>query len=361
MSIMSKTLATVGEALEARAVRAEIVVAPRSREEIARKYERQHHPAWVYIAGLQSKHSRETMRARLKLITELRGATIDDFPWSALDFAEVQAIRSDLQAYCPPPDDDPLSFTTINLSLSAVRGVIRTAWRLDQMSGEQCMRACAVKNLKGEAPVPGRVMEDDEIQRLRAAFHAIPGHYGALLAGLLAVFVGAGLRREEVCLLPAAALAGRTLKVIGKGNKAREIPLGKEPAADLHRWTASRRAIGVEHGSLFTRVRLENGVETVRADQPISIDTMDRIIRQWARHGAPSDFPWIDENGEKNSPPTLTPHDLRRTFITRLLDNGMDVFIVQRLAGHASPRTTTRYDRRGQKAAEKAIDEKGVY
>jgi integrase len=241
--------------------------------------------------------------------------------------------------------------------------VIKTAWRLQLMTGEQCMRACAVKNLTGNASVPGRVMEDDEIGRLRDAFRAMQGHYGALLSGLFAVFIGGGLRREEVCKLPADALTDRTLRVLGKGNKTREIPLGKEPAADLKRWLTSRRAIGVtQHGMLFTRVRLESGVEVVRPDQPISTDTMDRIIRQWAKYSAPLDFQWIDEeDGKPNSPPALTPHDLRRTFITRLLDNGVDVFTVQKLAGHASSKTTERYDRRSQKAAERAIDEKGVY
>jgi integrase len=62
----------------------------------------------------------------------------------------------------------------------------------------------------------------------------------------------------------------------------------------------------------------------------------------------------VRKRGQEAGVARFSPHDLRRTFVSDLLDAGADLSTTKRLAGHSSEATTGRYDRRGEEAKKKA-------
>jgi integrase/recombinase XerC len=129
-----------------------------------------------------------------------------------------------------------------------------------------------------------------------------------------------GLRVSELTRLDLSALDldARQLRVTGKGNKERLLPIGRQAIMALQHYLAERPADNLQQ-ALFLNYR--GGRLTARSVQ--------RILKDRLRHfGLPSD---------------VTPHALRHSFATHLLDAGADLRVIQELLGHSSLSTTQRY------------------
>ena len=289
-------------------------------------------PAAVYLAGL-SAGSRRTMRASLNTIASLltNGAQIDAFAldWARLRFSHTAALRSLLA--------ERYAHSTANKMLAALRGTLKAAWRLGQMSAEEYQRACDVGTVQGETLPAGRAIASGELIGLMAACAQTEKLAGARDAAMLALLYGCGLRRAELVSLDVADFeAGNergTLKVQGKRNKQRRIPVVGGAVEALTDWLVVR---GTEAGPLFVRIR--------KGDRM----TGERLTTQAVYHVL------AQRVSEAGITLACSPHDMRRTFIGDLLDAGADIATVQKLAGHANVTTTARYDRRGEATKRKA-------
>lgn len=286
-------------------------------------------PAAVYLAGLPSPQSRRTMRGALNMIANMliKGSDALTLNWAALRFQHTAALRSKLAGR--------YSVATANKMLSAVRGVLKTAWRLEQMTAEDYHRAVDVKNIKGSTLPRGRVLTAGEIAALLDACADDPAPAGVRDGAMIALMRAGGLRRAEVCALTLAdynAEAG-TLRVHGKGNKVRELPIVDGAADALADWLAVR---GTGRGALFCPIA-KGGAVTIRRMFPEAVFNM--LAKRAAEAGV-SD---------------LSPHDFRRTFASDLLDAGEDISTVRHLMGHENVTTTVKYDRRGEAAKRKAV------
>jgi len=285
-------------------------------------------PALVYLASL-APSGRRTMAGKLTAVAFLSGRRFREMEWAAMKFEHVAAWRALLQQHNLAP-------ASVNAALSALRGVARAAWHMGMMTAEDCQRIAAVKNVRGERLPAGRALSRSEVAALFDACACDETAAGARDAALLALLIGAGLRRSEVAALSLGDYdaADGALRVSGKGNKQRLVYITGGAAVALNDWVRARTDAG---GSLICPV-LKSGAVQLRG---MTAEAIYRALIKRAGEARVAHF---------------SPHDLRRTFVSELLDAGADISSVQKLAGHASVSTTARYDRRGEVAKRKAAE-----
>jgi integrase/recombinase XerC len=139
---------------------------------------------------------------------------------------------------------------------------------------------------------------------------------------MLELFYSSGLRLSELATLHWNQLdtSSGLLRVTGKGNKTRLVPIGSYAAQALEAWRRVRgNFAGFEEPSVFVSQR----------GQPISVRTVQARIRHWAR--------------KQGIPQQVHPHLLRHSFASHLLESSGDLRAVQELLGHADISTTQVY------------------
>ena len=291
-------------------------------------------PALIYCASLRGS-GRSSMVSMLRRCAKSLGGELETYPWHKLRYEHVQSIVSKVAEteYAPGKTYAP---GTVNLLRVALREIARASWRLGMIGSEELQRILDVKSLRGSRLPPGKALTRGELSALFAKMADDTTPAGARDAAVLALGYGAGLRRAEIAALEIDQVheegEGYTLRVIGKGNKERVIFLNDGGAEALRSWISAR---GAEPGPLFYAGRKGGNL---LPGQGMAAGSIREIVARRA-----------DAAGLKAS-----PHDLRRSFVSDLLDAGVDISTVASMAGHASVTTTARYDRRGDEAKRKA-------
>lgn len=291
-------------------------------------------PALLYLSELGSDTARRTMRSKLNRAARLAGASdLEHCAWQQMRHQDVHAILLSLEK-------EGLAASTINNYLAALKGVALEAWKQDLMSAEQLARIKAIKSRRSYRLPKGRCLSREETKAILSANRGETPIVDCRDKALLALMIGCGLRRAEICdlVLEAYDPEQSAITLVGKGNKERRVYLPESAEAFLKTWLSKR---GLLPGFLFTRI-FRGG--HILVNRPLSLSAITFILK--------------DRIHEAGLAPA-TPHDLRRTFATRLIESGHDLVLVQRAMGHANIQTTARYDRRGdaeQKALAKQVE-----
>lgn len=170
-----------------------------------------------------------------------------------------------------------------------------------------------------------RVLRVDQV---RAMLEGVDGEDPVSLRdrALLELLYASGARIGEVCPLPMGALDldQQLVRLDGKGGKQRIVPLGDPAVSALRRYLdAGRPLLLADDGR-----PVSDAVFVNRRGDPLGVRDARTVVGRAARHAGLGQ---------------VTPHTLRHSVATHLLEHGADVRQVQELLGHASLATTQRY------------------
>ncbi len=278
--------------------------------------------AMLYLLTLGTRQSRDKMRRILNDVARQFGyADLTTADWGRLRSVDVLAVKAAMEQQDKAP-------ATINLVLSALKGVVRQAWSIGQISDHDARVIEAIRGARGSriGRRDGRALELAETSRLLQICG--DNFKGARDALILALGVSCGLRRTEIAsiLLKKIDREGRTIRILGKGNKERIIYPSEHVWSLLEDWLEIRGKDGCRE--LFCTVRKAGHIDVTT---PITGNTVYKVLRRLGLEAGIDGF---------------TPHDLRRTFATRMFEAGADTNVVRQAMGHSSIATTQRYDKR---------------
>lgn len=225
----------------------------------------------------------------------------------------------EMRAYAAGLAERELAPATIARKLAAIRGLFDLLVKRGEVPQNP---AELLVNPKRAAKLP-RVLGAEQMGRLLDAIPAAD----ALAARDRAMFelaYACGLRSAELVGLDLDSVAGdrRSIRVIGKGSKERQVPVGRRAADSLERYLSrARPGLAGE--------RSELALFLSRSGRRLSPSDVTRRLRGWSAR--------ISEAAG------ISPHVLRHSFATHMLEGGADLRSIQELLGHESVSTTQIY------------------
>ncbi len=245
-----------------------------------------------------------------------------------------EAAKRHIQRYLAEMHRTGLNKSSVGRKLSAVRSFFRFCLRMRLVGGTPCEGVATPKRDKKN---PGHLNVDQVFAVLDAAAPPDPGGKAmaahssehkdkAVLARDLALaelLYGSGLRVSEALALtlPRLNLAEGVARIQGKGNKERQAPLSDTAREALAAWLALRSELQNEESKELVFLGIRGG--------PLNRRQAARIVEALCKKAGLSQ--------------AVSPHGLRHSFATHLLEAGADLRSVQELMGHARLSTTQRY------------------
>lgn len=236
----------------------------------------------------------------------------------ALDMPPGDVTLQSLRLWLADLMETGAASSTIQRRVAAVRGFF--AWAMEQslIDDDPAARLRSPKRTRRLPIVPGKGHVGDSIRATEARVEE--GPLAVRDVAILEVLYGGGIRVAELCGLNLADIDAErgTIRVVGKGDKERSVPLGAPARRALAAWQAIRpQMVTAASDALFV------GARGGRIDPRV----VRRVVHEATRAGGSE----------------VGPHGLRHAMATHLLEGGADLRSVQEILGHASVATTQVY------------------
>ncbi len=305
-------------------------------------------------AGLATEQFLEMMAAERGASANTLAAYGRDLRDAAAYFANqkkslVRARRGDVEAYLASLSASGMSAQTQARKLSALRQFFAFAYEEKICSDNP---AITVETPKLARPLP-KVLTHDDIATLIAGAKKNDTPKGLRLQAMLELMYGAGLRVSELVSLPLAALqlapmgadvTAETMVVSGKGSKERLVLLNQHVRAALSAYLKIRYLF-LPMGKNNQPAASPHLFPYHRAEGFVTRQQFGVMLKELALEAG------ID-------PEKVSPHGLRHSFASHLLEGGADLRVIQELLGHADISTTQVYTHVAGARLKKIVQEK---
>lgn len=286
-------------------------------------------PLALYLGRL-APNSRRSIKSQLNKVADIMEWPPDerDNMFHKVDYQMACEIKVRLVQHGS-------SAKSINRAMSALRNVVKVGVLMGLVPENQLIQLSAIKNEKA-AQHQGNPLNTTQVNVLFDLLSQNATELGRRNQAVFALLLGAGLRRSELVALKVKDMTldeSRLTVQKGKGNKRRTAFLPDWCIQHVLNWLDIR---DVDDGYLFNPVNKSKRINTNRG---ITTECVYLLVR---------------DTTQKLGIGNVSPHDMRRTYITRLLEQDIDLNTVRMMAGHEDISTTVIYDKRDNKVMQKA-------
>lgn len=264
---------------------------------------------------LEKKYSTHTLTAYLKDLQDFEMFAMEEYQYQDISNINYSVIRSWIVSLV----DNGISNRTINRKVSSLKTYYKFLLKIGEIEVSPLVKHKALKTSK-KVQVP---FSEKEIGSAIMLFETENSFEGMRDRSIIELFYSTGIRRAELIniKLNDISYAQKTIKVLGKRNKERIIPLLPMVLKTLEEYTAYRGELEIikDKEYLFLTLRGVKIYETL----------VYRIINSY--------FSRVSEKVKRS------PHILRHSFATHLLNEGADINSVKELLGHSSLASTQVY------------------